>query len=405
MTQISINLGILCSQVLGIFFGRLLCSIFRLLALLTIIIATEHAGQWRYILLAGGIIGFVQAVGLLFLPESLVSLIACGNFEQARRELIEIRGTPNVDDELAAYRSQIAEHSVGTYNTTPTGENEALLEAGPAPGPEVRKIGLLEFVTRREYRARFAVVAGVMLAQQLTGINAVVFYGVSILHDILPDSAKYLNAVISGINLLVTSGPSFMFDRVSHKALLLTSMLTMGAFSAILALSILSGLATLSATATLLFAVAFSLGLGPLPWMVASCRIEPNAVGAAQAIALTANWLGTFLVSFAVPVIAQAARIPSVFFVFAILSIAFFVWGFLCSVFPTVPGVPGRVGEDGRAWRPHFIKTAVLGVDARALESYYKWHLPAVICRARPLPTGPDRHLPSLAETWNIPHL
>ncbi|KAG0640153.1 hypothetical protein HOY80DRAFT_33405 [Tuber brumale] len=28
------------------------------------------------------------------------------------------------------------------------------------------------------------------------------------------------------------------------------------------------------------------------------------------------------------------------------------------SVFPTVPG---RVGEDGRAWRPHFIKTAVLG--------------------------------------------
>ncbi|KAG0635828.1 hypothetical protein HOY80DRAFT_1139578 [Tuber brumale] len=64
-------------------------------------------------------------------------------------------------------------------------------------------------------------------------------------------------------------------------------------------------------------------------------------------------------------------------------------------VFPTVPGVPGRVGEDGRAWRPHFIKTAVLGVDARALESYYKWHLPAgpdVTRRARPLPTGPGRH-------------
>ncbi|KAG0643258.1 hypothetical protein HOY80DRAFT_1033705 [Tuber brumale] len=34
-----------------------------------------------------------------------------------------------------------------------------------------------------------------------------------------------------------------------------------------------------------------------------------------------------------------------------------------------------------------------IGVDARALESYYEWHLPAVICRAPQLPTGPGRHL------------
>ncbi|RPA91773.1 hypothetical protein L873DRAFT_1818788 [Choiromyces venosus 120613-1] len=33
------------------------------------------------------------------------------------------------------------------------------------------------------------------------------------------------------------------------------------------------------------------------------------------------------------------------------------------------PTVPGRVDKDGRARRPSFIKTAVLGVDARALQS------------------------------------
>ncbi|KAG0644474.1 major facilitator superfamily domain-containing protein [Tuber brumale] len=332
MTQISINLGILSSQVLGIFL--------------------EQGEQWRFILLAGGVIGLAQAVGLLFLPESPSSLIAFGDIEQARRELIRIRGTQDVDDELGGYQRQPigqpegtdntdtpgererllepgTEESVATYNTTPTGENDADLEAGPAPAQDSHQIGLLEFITKREYRAGFVVVAAVMLAQQLTGINAVVFYGVSILDDLFPDSSKYLNAAISAVNLLVTLGASTMFDSVSHKVLLLTSMGAMGVSSAVLGLSISNGLATLSAISTLLFVSAFSMGLGPLPWMVASSRIQPQGVGAAQAIALTANWLGTFIVSFAVPVIANAAGMPAVFYIFVILSFAFFVWGFL----------------------------------------------------------------------------
>ena len=51
-----------------------------------------------------------------------------------------------------------------------------------------------------------------------------------------------------------------------------------------------------------------------------------------------------------------------------------------------VPGVPGKVGADGRARRPSFIKTAVLWVDGRALQSYWE----------RDLPVGPGRHLDGL---------
>ncbi|KAG0644467.1 general substrate transporter [Tuber brumale] len=329
MTQISINLGILSSQVLGIFLGTLPSPIFWFPSLLIIPLGTEKGGQWRFILLAGGVIGLAQAVGLLFLPESPSSLIASGNIEQARRELIRIRGTQDVEDELAGYHSQPIAQSVATYNATPTGESNADLEAGPAPAQDSHKIGLLEFITKREYRAGFVVVAAVMLAQQLTGINAVVFYGVSILDGLFPDSAKYLNAAISAVNLLVTLGASIIFDSISHKALLLISMISMGIFSGVLGFSISHGLATLSAISTLLFVSAFSMGLGPLPWMVASRLIEPKGVGAAQAIALTANWLGTFLVSFAVPVIANAAGMATVFYIFAILSASFFAWGLL----------------------------------------------------------------------------
>ncbi|KAG0637195.1 hypothetical protein HOY80DRAFT_1052373 [Tuber brumale] len=44
----------------------------------------------------------------------------------------------------------------------------------------------------------------------------------------------------------------------------------------------------------------------------------------------------------------------------------------LSPVFPTVLGAlqgPGGVDKDGRAWRLSFIKTTILGVDARARES------------------------------------
>src|SRR5207302_3660958 len=120
---------------------------------------------------------------------------------------------------------------------------------------------------------------------------------------------------------------SLLFDRVSHKVLLLNSIAAMAISSVVLAVGIFSGLAVLSAVATLLFVSSFSMGLGPLPWMVASRRIEPRGIGAAQSISLTANWVGTFLVSFAVPVIANAIGMPFVFIGFAVLGAIFTALG------------------------------------------------------------------------------
>ncbi|CUS15714.1 unnamed protein product [Tuber aestivum] len=345
LTQISINFGILSSQVMGIFL--------------------EEEGQWRLILLVGAVVGCVQGVGLLFLAESPASLAASGNLEQARRELIKIRGTTDVEEELAGYQipqaagiclfskdtnvewlgntegteteradgvepliAAEAGQSAGTEDTQAVDENTPLVEDGTTTNPASNQIGLLEFVTKRQFRLGFMIVAGLMLAQQLTGINAVVFYGVSILEDLFPNSAKYLNAAISAVNLLVTLGASFLFDTMSHTTLLLRSILMMACSSALLAVGIWFKLATLSAISTLSFVSGFSMGLGPLPWMVASQRIEPNGVGAAQSSALIANWIGTFVVSFAVPVIAHAAGMHAVFISFAILGAAFYWWGF-----------------------------------------------------------------------------
>ncbi|KAG0122859.1 transporter-domain-containing protein [Tuber indicum] len=108
LTQISINLGILSSQVLGVFL--------------------EQDDQWRIILLAGGLIGLLQAVGLMFIPESPSFLVAMGDIEQARRALIKIRGTEDVEQELAGFQAQQAGQPEGTDGTEPVGESDPLLE-------------------------------------------------------------------------------------------------------------------------------------------------------------------------------------------------------------------------------------------------------------------------------------
>lgn len=142
-----------------------------------------------------------------------------------------------------------------------------------------------------------------MLSQQLLGINAVIFHGVSLLSSLLPNLAGVINVFISISNLLITSIASRFFDRVSHKKLLIASMCGMGTSAFLLAAGVIAEIPVLSAAACWCFVASFSFGLGPLPWMVASKVTEFRAVDAAQASGLVVNWMGTFLIAFAVPLV------------------------------------------------------------------------------------------------------
>lgn len=63
----------------------------------------DKDSRWRYILITGGLIGGLQAILLYFLPESPMSLVAAGKFQQARKVLVRLRGTSDVEEELAMY--------------------------------------------------------------------------------------------------------------------------------------------------------------------------------------------------------------------------------------------------------------------------------------------------------------
>lgn len=185
-----------------------------------------------------------------------------------------------------------------------------------------------------------------MIVQQLTGINAIIMYGVSVLRDLIPGSgAKLINVFISVVNLFFTWYASRSFDRAGRKPYLLASLTGLGVNSLALGLGIIFHIPVLSAIATILFVASFSIGLGPIPWMVAAETVPFNASGAAQSISLCANWIGTFLVSYGFPVLAATGiGKGGMFLIFAGVAVvgAWFVE-------TRIPETKGRSPE--QAWR------------------------------------------------------
>jgi len=168
-----------------------------------------------------------------------------------------------------------------------------------------------------------------MAAQQFCGINSIIVYGVSLLSSILTTSASLLNVLVAVINLLVTIAFSPLIDRLGRKTCLIASVGGMGLSSLLLAIGITRGINVLSAVMVLTFVGFFGLGLGPIPFILSSELVGPEAVGATQSWALAASWASTFVVTQFFPLVNEAlgrGRVYYVFFGAAMATVAFVAW-------------------------------------------------------------------------------
>ncbi|KAI0429474.1 general substrate transporter [Xylaria sp. FL1042] len=332
MTQVSINVGILGTQTLGYFLSS--------------------RSAWRWIFAAGIIVASLQLLGLLIIPESPAWLAIHRSVPKAKRTLQQIRGKHyDIEEETASWGSSVAEE-----------EEEALLGDSSAtvvsPGPRRTSVssnasgkhnshlGFFQVVRDVQYRPALVAAIGVMCAQQLCGINSIIMYSVSLLKDLLPINSALLTIIISAINLVTTIACSPLPDKLGRKACLLLSIFGQGASALALALSIVFGAKILSAIAVLFFVAFFAVGLGPVPFILASEMVGPEAVGAVQSCCLGANYLATFLVAQFFPIINIALNerfggAGWVYFIFAGLAI-------LCGLFVMwrVPETMGKKDAD-----------------------------------------------------------
>ncbi|KAH7145629.1 general substrate transporter [Dactylonectria estremocensis] len=284
MTQISINVGILAAQTLGYFWS--------------------YGNAWRWILGLGLCIAGAQAVGLFAVPESPSWLAAQGKVTEANRTLQRIRGTGyDVSGEVDARDPD----EQGRF------EEEGLLQSDPMAdstrsiaSKSATHLGFIDVVKDPLYRPAIVAVVGIMFVQQLCGINSVIMYSVSLFADLLPVSSALLSILISVVNLVTTVACSPLPDRLGRKKCLLMSIVGQGSSALALALSIVFGFKILSAVAVLFFVGFFAVGLGPVPFMLASELVGQEAVGATQSWCLGANYVASFLVAQFFPIVNKA---------------------------------------------------------------------------------------------------
>ncbi|KAI4222387.1 MAG: hypothetical protein L6R36_006189 [Xanthoria steineri] len=296
-TQISICLGILVTQLLGYFLSK--------------------GNLWRIILGVAGVIGLLQLVGLTLVPESPKWLAEHRSPQHARHILQKIRGhKADVDAEVKAWNIDATEDDIS--------EEEALLSAPPgshpAPNPKAatQSMSIWDAFIHPEYRPAIIAVVAVMSTQQLTGINSIVMYSVSLLTSLLPTTASLLIVAVSALNVVVTAVCAPLSDKIGRKPCILLSIAGMGTCSVLLALGLLYGIKILAAVATLVFVASFAFGLGPVPFILANELVGPEAVGATQSAGLAANWIATLLVSQFFPIVDKAlGGQGKVYFIFA----------------------------------------------------------------------------------------
>lgn len=315
MTQITINVGIVITQTMGYLLSE--------------------GAQWRFVLATGAGIAAIQVVGLFFIPESPAWTAANKNPQKALRTLQRIRGK-DVD---------ITEETQ-TWDILPqdlTAESEGLLEeslsrrasaSSKASGKSIAHVGFYKVARDPLYRPAIIAVVGVMFAQQLCGINSVMMYSVSLLSDLFPTTSGLLTICLSIANLVMTILCAPLSDKFGRKLCLLISISGMGISSFCLAFAILFGVQILSALSVLFFVLSFALGLGPIPFILASELVGQEAKGATQSWALASNWIFTFLVAQFFPIINEVLNaklggsgwVYFLFAGFAFVSALFVAW-------------------------------------------------------------------------------
>ncbi|KAJ5111550.1 hypothetical protein N7532_002085 [Penicillium argentinense] len=315
-TQVMTNVGILLTQTLGYFWS--------------------HDGHWRLILAVAGLLGALELLGLFMIPESPTWLAEHRQPGPARKILQRIRGrNADIEAEIKGWK---------TAGAPPTsGEEESLLAPSPATQDDKpAAVTMMEAVRDPHYRPAIIAVVGVMVAQQFTGINSIIMYSVSLLQSILPTTAALLTILISAINLIMTLACSPLPDRIGRKTCLLCSISGMGCSSVLLALGIYFNQKIASAIAALLFVASFAVGLGPVPFILASELVGPEAVGAAQSWALAANWTATFVVAQFFPVLNEVlGGRGKVYWVFAAMAGLMSVF-----IYRRVPETKGKTDAD-----------------------------------------------------------
>lgn len=276
-------------------------------------------GVWRIMFAISALPAIALFVGMLRMPESPRWLAERGRRDEALAVLRSVRASERAEAEL--------EHI------------EARVAAGVAPRGRAR---LRPLLADRWLRRVLLVGVGVGVAQQLTGINAIMYYGTAVLEESGFDRSAALIANIAPGIIAVVGGlvALRLMDRIDRRTTLLTG------FALTTLCHALIGIASIALepgdpirpfvllALVVAFVGAMQTFLNVATWVYLSEIFPLRVRGLGIGVAVFAHWLANGALALAFPSLLEAVGITGAFFLFAAVG-ALALWFIATHVFET----------------------------------------------------------------------
>ncbi|KAK3914877.1 Facilitated trehalose transporter Tret1 [Frankliniella fusca] len=279
-------------------------TFFQLQVTIGILVTFIVGGFASYTVLAGVSLAVpvLWFAAVMLLPETPVFLLKKSNTQGAKRALRRLRGTvyDGIDWEVAEMQRGI---------------NAA----------EANDSSLKDLLSSRAVVRALVICLGLMVFQQVSGINAVMFYAVTIFEKAGSSLQPEVATIIVGVvQVLATGLAAVLVERAGRRLLLLGSAALMALAHIVLGVYFhlsasgtdVSSIGWLPLGCVVLFVVVFSLAFGPIPWMMAGELFTDEVKAPASTIAAAVNWSMAFAVTKVFPTLMSGVGVPGTFWIF-----------------------------------------------------------------------------------------
>ncbi|KAH7524095.1 hypothetical protein FEM48_Zijuj06G0082600 [Ziziphus jujuba var. spinosa] len=267
VNQLSVTIGIMLAYLLGLFVE------WRILAVLGNPLKIHSYGHITRILPCT-----ILIPGLFFIPESPRWLAKMGMTEDFETSLQVLRG---FDTDISIEVNEIKRSVASTTRRT--------------------TIRFAE-LKQRKYWLPLMIGIGLLVLQQISGINGVLFYSSTIFATAGVTSSNVATFGLGAVQVLATGLTTWLMDKAGRRLLLIISSAGMTLSLLLVAVafflkdfvstdsSFYSTLGIISVVGVVAMVIAFSLGVGAIPWIIMSEILPINIKGLAGSVATLANW-------------------------------------------------------------------------------------------------------------------
>ncbi|WP_423736054.1 sugar porter family MFS transporter [Chitinophaga caseinilytica] len=293
--QLAITIGILCAYISNLFIQRHAAGA-----------STDGvwgwlfaAEVWRGMFLVGALPAGAFFLLLTIVPESPRWLAQYGRNDEALSILTNISGPEEARREMTA---------ITALSQKPAGGFNELMR------PPLRNL---------------LVMAAVLTAlSQFSGINAVIFYGPTILKStgIVASDALLYQVMLGAANTLFTFIAIWKVDSLGRRPLYIVGSLCSAIALAATATCFLAGVTGWGMLLSImLFLLFFAFSLGPLKFVIATEIFPTHVRGTALSMCILTMWVSDWLVNLLFPMLRDGIGVAATFFIFsACCLISFF---------------------------------------------------------------------------------